>query len=286
MFTRRDTLLLGSAVSVLALLPAAAFAGTGMPTAVAAIEKRVGGRLGVAVLDTGTGRLDGHRADERFALCSTFKFLAAAFVLARADEGLEDLSRPVSIPATGLVDHSPFTERHAGRTMSVADLCEAVMVISDNTAANLLLDGFGGPAGLTAWLRALGDPVTRLDRTEPALNQAAPGDPRDTTSPAAMIATMRRLLLGDVLAPASRQRLTDWLIANRTGDRRIRAGLPAGWRVGDKTGSGRNGATNDIAILWPPGRAPILVAAYLTETRAAPEARDAVHADVARLISR
>ncbi len=286
MLSRRDTLLLGSAVSVLALLPGAAFAGAGLPAAVAAIEKRVGGRLGVAVLDTGTGRLDGHRADERFALCSTFKFLAAAFVLARADEGLEDLSRPVAIPAAGLVHHSPFTERHAGGTMSVADLCEAVMVISDNTAANLLLDGFGGPAGLTAWLRALGDPVTRLDRAEPALNEAAPGDPRGTTSPAAMIATMRRLLLGDVLAPASRRRLTDWLIANRTGDRRIRAGLPAGWRVGDKTGSGRNGATNDIAILWPPGRAPILAAVYLTETRAAPEARDAAHADVARLISR
>ncbi|MGE0666968.1 MAG: class A beta-lactamase [Sphingomonadales bacterium] len=286
MLTRRDTLALGSAASFLALLPARLLAAPAerLKPAVAVIEKRVAGRLGVAVLDTATGQVDGHRADERFAMCSTFKFLAAAHVLGRADKGAEDLSRRIDIPSAPLIAHSPVTGSRAGRTMNVLALCEAAMTISDNTAANLLLDSFGGPAGLTAWLRSLGDGVTRLDRTEPDLNEAAPGDPRDTTSPAAMTATMRRLLLGDVLTPDSRARLTGWLIGNQTGSKRIRAGLPGVWRVGDKTGSGANGATNDIAILWPPGRAPLLVAVYLTETTAPAAARDAVHADVARLI--
>ncbi len=287
MITRRATLALGSAASLLALLPARLFAAPHkeLAPAVAALETRVAGRLGVAVLDTVTGEAISYRADERFAMCSTFKFLAAAHVLSRADKGAEDLSRQVRIPAAPLIAHSPVTEKHVGGSMPVLALCEAAMTISDNTAANLLLDSSGGPAGLTAWLRDQGDAVTRLDRTEPALNEGTPGDPRDTTSPAAMVATMRRLLLGDILEPGSRQRLTGWLIANQTGGKRIRAGLPAGWKVGDKTGSGRNGATNDIAILWPPGRAPLLVAVYLAETSAPADARDAVHADVARLIA-
>lgn len=288
MITRRRTLVIGSAASLLALLPARLFAAPQAELArvVGAIEARVAGRLGVAVLDDATGKTIGYRADERFAMCSTFKFLAAAHVLSRADKGAENLSRLVRIPAAPLIAHSPVTERHAGGNMTVLALCEAAMTISDNTAANLLLDRSGGPAGLTAWLRNQGDPVTRLDRTEPALNEAAPGDPRDTTSPAGMVATMRRLLLGDILEPGSRRRLTDWLIASQTGGTRIRAGLPEGWKVGDKTGSGRNGATNDVAILWPPGRAPLLVAVYLAETSAPADARDAVHADVARLIAR
>jgi beta-lactamase class A len=283
--TRRETLLLGSAASLLTLIPAFGFAAPPLTAACAALEKRVGGRLGVAVMDTASGDVGGHRADERFPMCSTFKFLAAACTLARVDGGAESLFREVAIPATGLIHHSPFTGKHAGKTMTVADLCEAAMVISDNTAANLLLDSFGGPPGLTAWVRSLGDGVTRLDRTEPALNEAVVGDPRDTTSPAAMAGTMQRLLLGDALSLASRERLTGWMIANQTGDKRLRAGLPADWRAGDKTGTGSNGSTNDIAILWPPGRPPLLVAVYLTETVADVAARDAVIADVGRLVS-
>jgi beta-lactamase class A len=287
MLTRRDALRLGAAVSVLALPPVNGLAAavTRIKASAADIETRAGGRLGVAVLDTATGMIDGYRADERFPMCSTFKFLAVACVLARVDRGAEALSRQVPIPSTGLIVHSPVTERHAGTAVTVDTLCEAAMTISDNTAANLLLDGIGGPAGLTAWLRSLGDPVTRLDRVEPDLNQAQPGDPRDTTSPAAMASTMRRLLLGDALSGASRDRLAGWLVANQTGGRRLRAGLPPGWRVGDKTGSGANGTTNDIAILWPPGRPPLLAAVYLTETRAPDDDRDAVHVEIARRIA-
>lgn len=286
MFTRRQSLILGSAALV-ALTTGVARASTPstLKTTCAALERRVVGRLGVAVIDTATGAVEGYRDAERFPMCSTFKFLAAAFALARVDRGDETLSREIAIPATGLIAHSPVTGQYAGKSMSVEALCEAAMTISDNTAANLLLDSFGGPAGLTAWLRSTGDGITRLDRTEPTLNEAEPGDPRDTTSPAAMVATMHRLLLGDTLSAASRERLTAWLVANQTGGKRIRAGLPAAWRIGDKTGSGSNGATNDIAILWPPGRPPLLVAVYLTETRAGDSDRDAVHADIARLIS-
>jgi beta-lactamase class A len=287
MLTRRDALRLGAAVSILALPAAGGLAAAlhRLTASAADIETRVGGRLGVAVLDTATGSVEGYRADERFPMCSTFKFLAAACVLARVDRGAETLSRPVAVPSAGLIAHSPVTERHAGAAMTVDALCEAAMTISDNTAANLLLAGMGGPGGLTAWLRSLGDPVTRLDRVEPDLNQALPGDPRDTTSPAAMVSTMRRLLLGDALSPASRNRLTGWLVANQTGGRRLRAGLPADWRVGDKTGSGANGSTNDIAILWPAGRPPLLAAVYLTETHAADDDRDTVHVEIARLIA-
>jgi beta-lactamase class A len=293
LLTRRETLALGSAIAALALLPPAAIADGSLPdlrAACADLEKTVAGRLGVAVLDTtadgrGDIALRGYRLDERFPMCSTFKFLAAACILARVDQHLESLSRQLPVPATGLVAHSPVTEKHAGRTMPIDGLCEAAITVSDNTAANLLLGTFGGPSGLTSWLRSLGDEVTQLDRTEPTLNDAVPGDSRDTTSPAAMVRTMQRLLLGDALAPASRERLAGWLAANTTGGARLRAGVPSAWRVGDKTGSGANGATNDIAILWPPRRPPLLVAVYLTETAATPADRDTVHAAIGRLVS-
>nr|6TY6_A Chain A, Beta lactamase (GNCA4-2) [synthetic construct]6TY6_B Chain B, Beta lactamase (GNCA4-2) [synthetic construct]6TY6_C Chain C, Beta lactamase (GNCA4-2) [synthetic construct] len=250
----------------------------------AELEKRSGGRLGVAVLDTATGRRFGYRGDERFPMCSTFKALLAAAVLARVDQGKENLDRRITYGKEDLVDYSPVTEKHVGDGMTVAELCEAAITYSDNTAANLLLEALGGPAALTAFLRSIGDNVTRLDRWEPELNTAAPGDPRDTTTPAAMAATLRTLLLGDVLSPASRQQLVDWLIANKTGDKRLRAGLPADDRVGDKTGTGEHGTTNDIAVVWPPNRAPIFLAVYLTESQVDADARDAVIAEVARLV--
>jgi beta-lactamase class A len=167
--------------------------------------------------------------------------------------------------------------------MSIAELCEATLTLSDNTAANLLLHSFGGPARLTAYVRSLGDKATRLDRIEPDLNQATPGDPRDTTSPGAMLSTMHQLLIGNALSADSRKQLTTWLLANKTGDKRLRALLPAGWRVGDKTGSGAYGSTNDIGILFPPDRAPLLVASYLTATKASEATRNAALAEVGRL---
>ena len=260
--------------------------------ALARIEAASGGRLGVCMLDTGSGRSVGHRAAERFAMCSTFKFLAAAFVLRRVDDGLEDLARAVSIPAPGeLVPYAPVTAPNAGRTMTVAQLCEAAVTVSDNPAANLLLASFGGPAGLTGFARSLGDGKTRLDRIEPLLNEATPGDERDTTTPASMLAIMQKTMVGDALSPASRDQLNAWMVAATTGARQLRAGLPAGWRIGDKTGSGGHGTGNDIAVVWPrrpdgSETAPWLVTAYLTQTTMAVEQRQATLARVGALASR
>ncbi len=253
---------------------------------IAELEARSGGRLGVAALDLGTGRRVDHRADERFPLCSTFKFLAAALVLSRVDRNEERLDRRIPYTAADLVPYSPVTETHVGPDgMSVGELCEAAMTLSDNTAGNLLLASFGGPAGLTAYARSLGDEVTRLDRVEPDLNEALAGDPRDTTSPAAMLHDISRTVLGSALSEPSRAQLITWLVANKTGDQRLRAGFPQGWRVGDKTGTGMNGATCDIAVVWPPERAPMIVAAYLAESTASMEQRNRVFEDVGRIIS-
>lgn len=250
------------------------------------IEVAVGGRLGVAVLDTGTGELVGHRLDERFAMCSTFKFLAAALVLARVDAGQERLDRRIVVKREALLDWSPVTSQHVGGIgMTLAALCEAAITISDNAAANLLLASFGGPAALTAFARRIGDGVTRLDRTEPTLNEGAPGDPRDTSTPRAMAQTLRSALLGNTLSDASRAQLVQWMRANTTGARRLRAGVPSDWRVADKTGTGRLGTTNDIAVMWPPSRAPLVVVSYLTECTAATDAREAALANVGRSVA-
>src|SRR5262245_27699162 len=217
------------------------------------VETESGGRLGVAVLDTLTDARFGHRADERFPMCSTFKLLAAAAILARVDAKQERLDRRVEFAAADVVVNSPVTKDHVGAPgMSLEELCEAAMTMSDNTAGNLLLASLGGPQGLTAYTRSLGDTVTRLDRIEPELNEATPGDVRDTTTPAAMAANLRALALEKALSAVSREQLVRWLIGNKTGDTRLRAGLPAGWRVGDKTGSGERGTTNDVGVFWPP----------------------------------
>lgn len=251
----------------------------------AELERRNGGRLGVAALDTASGHRVGHRAEELFPLCSTFKFLAAAFVLARVDRGEEKLDRRVVFSDKDLVTYSPVTKEHvAPGSMSMAEICDAAVTLSDNTAGNLMLASFGGPAGLTAFARSLGDRTTRLDRIETELNEAKPGDPRDTTTPVAMLGTMQRLLIEDALSASSRDRLIGWLLASKTGGKRLRAGLPANWRVGDKTGSGNNGTANDVAIVLPPGRAPILIAAYYTEAAAlSDDARNMVIAEAGRL---
>lgn len=250
------------------------------------LERRSGGRLGVAILDTGKGTSLMHRATERFPMCSTFKLLAAAAVLARVDRKQDSLERRIPFTKADLLEYAPVTTpRVAEGAMPLGDLCDAAITMSDNTAANLMLATFGGPQGLTSFARSIGDTVTRLDRTEPTLNMATPRDPRDTTSPAAMLNAMKRLLLGDALSSASRERLIAWLVATKTGNARVRAGVPAGWRVGDKTGTGNYGSTNDLAIIFPPGRAPVLVAAYLTETKADASIRENILAEVGRLAS-
>lgn len=250
----------------------------------AALERQRGGRLGVAILDTGSGRRIGHRADERFLLCSTFKLLAVSAVLARVDRGVEQLDRRIVFGRDALLSYAPVTSHHVGAPgMSVAELCRAAITLSDNTAANLLLASFGGPAAVTAYARSLGDPLTRLDRIEPELNVGAPGDIRDTTTPDAMLADLHTLLLGNVLSPVSRKRLTDWMCATTTGLTKLRAGVPADWRAGDKTGSGAHNETNDVAILWPPRRKPLLVTAYYAGSTADDATRNAVLAEVGRI---
>lgn len=249
------------------------------------LEKKTGGRLGVSVLDTETNISLGSREAERFALCSTYKVLAVGFVLARVDQGVEKLDRRVTYGKDVLLSYSPETEKHAGGDgMTVAELCNAAITLSDNTAANLLLDSFGGPAALTAWLRTSGDTETRLDRKEPDLNQAAKDDQRDTTTPDSMLDTLGLLTLGNTLSETSRDQLSNWLVSNTTGNARLRAGLPKEWKVGDKTGTGDNGSYGDVAVIWPPERGPILVVTYVGEATAPAKDIEAVFADVAKIV--
>lgn len=247
---------------------------------------RVQRRLGVADLDVHSGEKIGHGSNERFAMWSTFKMLLAAAVLHRVDGNNDSLDRKIAIPSARLLSNSPITQGFAGEAMSVRDLCAAAVTRSDNTAANLLLDSIGGPGGITRFARSIGDEVTRLDRMELALTEATPGDPRDTTSPEAMVADWRSLLLGNVLSPLSRKMLIDWLIANRTGDERLRKGLEPKWIVGDKTGTNGENTSNDVAIVWPDTNRPVIIAAYLTACPEPEAKRNDVIANVGRLVAK
>jgi beta-lactamase class A len=231
--------------------------------AIAQIERDAGGPIGVALIDTHDGARFAHRAASRFPLCSTFKLLLAARLLHGAQTGLWQMIDRLSITQADMLNNAPFSETRIGGTASLRELAEAMCVLSDNPAANLALARIGGPAALTAWLRGTGDAVTRLDRTEPAMNNEVPGDPRDTTTPAAMLATCRRLVTGPVLTPDGRAQLLAWMQASRTADAMIRAALPAGWAEANKTGAGEDRARNIVSIITPPGRRPIWVAAYL-----------------------
>lgn len=288
--TRREFLFIGFGALAGVWMHARAWAADGPaagPRSFAEIEAKVGGRVGVLALDTGSGRELAHRPDERFAMCSTFKWALAAAVLARADRGQLSLNERLRFGEADLLDYAPVTRAHlAEGAMTVGDLARAIVTVSDNTAANLLLARIGGPGAFTEYVRSLGDAVTRLDRDEPGLNGNVAGDPRDTTTPRAMVGLMRRVLCGDALSPAGRERLLGWMRACETGRERLRAGLPPEWDVGDKTGTGRRGAANDVAVAVPPGRAPILVAAYLSDGSAKPAALSAAHADIGRLVAR
>lgn len=253
---------------------------------ISAVEERTGGRLGLAAIDTGNGRRIEHRANERFPMCSTFKFLAAAAVLHRVDRKQDHLDRFVPYSKDDLLEYAPVTKEHVkDGGMTLAALCAAALAYSDNTASNLLLRTIGGPDALTRYARSLGDPFTRLDRTEPDLNSAISGDVRDTTTPGAMVSDIQAVLLGEVLSSQSRSQLETWLADNKTGALMIRAGLPVDWRVGDKTGRGAHGTTNDIAIIRPPNRPPILLAIYFVESQVSAEARTAVIAEVAGIVA-
>lgn len=280
---RRQLLKAGIATGVLSFVwntGNAAGRGTEFSAAMQTLEQKFGGRLGVAALDTGSQHLLASRGNQRFLLCSTFKVLAAGLILRRVEQGREELDRRITYSAADLVTYSPETEKHVDHGMTVGEICKAGLTLSDNTAANIMLASFGGPSALTDYIRSLNDDVTRLDRTEVALNNYAPGDPRDTTTPLSMMTLTQQIVLGDALSPASQQQLQTWMRANKTGDDRLKAGLPAAWEVADKTGSGGNNTANDVAIVWPPGRAPIVIVAYYTGSSANHAQRDAVLAAV------
>lgn len=252
---------------------------------IAALERARGGRLGVALLDLDSGDRTGWRADERFAMCSTFKFLLAAHILARVDAGQESLDRKLPVTKADILPWSPLTGPRAGEEMSIAELCQAIIIQSDNAGANILMAASGGPEALTAFLRSIGDTTTRIDRHEPTLNDLPLDGVSDTTTPDSMLDLMRTLLLGTVLSEPSRRQLTIWLIDNRTGGTRLRAGLPSDWRIGDKTGSS-SAMANDIAIIWPPGRGPLLLTSYYWNPTGTGDARNAMLAAVARVVTK
>ena len=262
-----------------------AWAAPGTDPAIRQIEARLGGRVGLSVLDTGSGKTLSWRGGERFAMCSSFKWILAASILKRADLGQLHLDDSIAYTRAQLLPHSPITGAHVKEGhMRIEDLCAAAVEESDNGAANLLLAQIGGPSSVTAFAKSIGDAVTRLDRNEPTLNENRPGDPRDTTTPDAMVQTMKTVLLGDVLRPGSREKLLDWLRKCDTGAQRLRAGLPKDWAEGDKTGTGERGAAVDNAIIWPPRRPPILAAAYVSDSAKPTEQLEAALADLGRLI--
>ncbi|MEU6213862.1 class A beta-lactamase [Streptomyces sp. NPDC047023] len=294
--SRRALLTAGAGAALAAALTAGAPAsasprrgGRDVAARLRALEREYGARLGVYAHDTGTGRTVLHRADEPFPMCSVFKTLAAAAVLRDLDHDGTYLARRLHYTAQDVTDAgggavTSLPENVAGG-LTVAELCSAAIAQSDNAAANLLLRELGGPGAVTRLCRSLGDRTTRLDRWEPALNSAEPWRVEDTTSPRAIAGTYERLVLGDALEPRDRERLTGWLLANTTSSARFRAGLPADWALGDKTGAGSYGTNNDVGIAWPPGRPPVLLSVLSTMPEQAAPREDALIARTAKLLA-
>ncbi|SFN71112.1 beta-lactamase class A [Roseovarius lutimaris] len=283
--TRRDTHIFNpirSGVLALILLSSAtgALAQDALSRSVQDVEARIGGRIGYAMSDLHSGQTWGYRADDRFPVSSTFKALLCGVILARVDAGEEALDRLVTFGAGDLVTYSPVTETRLATGMTVGELCKSAVTISDNTAGNLLLATVDGPEGFTAALRDIGDTTTRLDRWETALNEGAPGDMKDTTTPQAALSTLRALLFGEVLTPTSRRQLADWMIADAVADDLLRASLPEAWVIGDKSGAGGHGSRSIIAVIWPTPDRPVLAAIYMTENDADMPARNAAIAEI------
>nr|WP_308418166.1 class A beta-lactamase [Chitinimonas sp. BJB300] len=248
------------------------------------LESDFGGRLGVFAVDAANGAVLSYRADERFPFCSTFKVLAASAILNKSGDVAGLMQQRINYSQSDLVNYSPITEKHVADGMTIAELCAAAIQYSDNTAANLLIKTLGGPDAITAFARSIGDTKFRLDRWETALNTAIPGDPRDTSTPEAMGRSLQRLVLGDALAREQCEQLRDWLYGNTTGAARIKASIPADWKIGDKTGTGSYGTANDIAFVWPPQRKPVVIAIYTTQDKEDAQARNDVIASAARIL--
>ena len=277
----RRRILVGAGAALIAGGPALAAPQRSLRT----IETALAGRLGVHAFEVGSERKLSYRQDERFPMCSTFKALLVGAVLEQVDRGVLMLDRRIPYGAVDLLEYAPTTRAHVAEgAMSVRALCEAAVELSDNTAANLLLTLIGGPAGLTARLRAWGDAETRLDRNEPTLNSAIPGDPRDTTTPRAMAASVERLIYGKVLKPERRALLKGWMIGCQTGLTKLRAGLPVGGLVGDKTGNNGHDTEGDNAFIEI-GVRSVLMSVYVTGAKVDQKAQDAAIAEVGRLVA-
>lgn len=251
----------------------------------AALEREAQGRLGLCLLNTANQQRFSYRGDERFPVCSTFKALLVAAILKQSmrDTKLLQQHQIFSGQEVQASGYAPITSQHIGSGMTIAELCAATIQYSDNAAANVLLKVLGGPRALTAFVRDVGDLHFRLDRWEPELNSAIPGDVRDTSTPVAMTKTLYRLILGDALGLTQRAQLADWLKGNTTGDKRIRAGVQTGWPVGDKTGTGAYGSTNDIAVIWPPKARPLVLSVYFSQHAKDAATRDDVVALATRI---
>lgn len=279
MMLNRRTLL--AAASGLVVWPASS---QEAPPVLAAYERETGGRVGLYAENPATGAKIVWRADERFVMCSTFKASLAALVLARVDRGEDRLEGKLAYGPGDLLDYAPVARQNlAAGAMTVSDMCKAIIELSDNTCANLLLARVGGPAALTAFWRATGDTISRLDHNEPELNRSPPGDPNDSTTPAAMAGNLRRFVLGEVLSPASREHLTGWLLGCKTGNNRLRGGLPRDWKVGDKTGNNGKDASGDIAIAWPGSGGPLVVCAYTQGGSPTAPQFEALFAEIGRM---
>ena len=258
------------------------------PAPLLAYERDTGGHFGLYAENLASGAKILWRADERFVMCSTFKASLAAFVLTRIDRGRDRLDATIRFGPADIKDgwYAPVAKANLAKgALSVAEMCAGAVEDSDNTCANLLLARVGGPAALTAFWRATGDRVTRLDHEEPVLNRTRLGQPYDTTTPAAMAGNLRRFVLGKVLSPASRGRLAGWMLNCRTGDNRLRAGLPKGWRIADKTGNNGKDAAGDIAVAWTPADHPVLICGYTRGGTAAGSRIDAAFAEIGRLVA-
>jgi beta-lactamase class A len=254
-------------------------------TALRDYERASGGRVGLWAENPRTGATIAWRAHERFVMCSTFKASLAACVLASADRGQVRLDELIAYGPADLLENAPVAEHNLDNgAMSVVNMCEGAVELSDNTCANALLARIGGPSALTAFWRSIGDSVSRLDHNEPELNRSPSGDPHDTTTPAAMAGNLRSLILGSVLSTNSRDRLTGWMLGCKTGDNRLRAGLPKGWRVGDKTGNNGKDASGDIAVTWSTRGEPVLVCAYTQGGAPTTSQVEAVFAAIGRFV--
>lgn len=265
------------------LMACSAHAQTDTPIdAAEAAESRLGARVGIFVHDTQTGHVWRHRANERFPMASTTKTLVCATLL---DMGQKAMDATVPIRESDILEYAPVTKKFVGQAVPASELCAVTMQTSDNTAVNGVFKTIGGPQAVTEFLRKLGDDTTRLDRIEPHLNEGQPGDPRDTSTPEAMAQTLTKLVLGSALEQPAQRQLVTWLTSNKVGGPLLRAGVPSDWKVADRTGAGGFGTRGVTAVMWPPGRAPIVAAVYLTETDAPMEARNAAIANIGRAIA-